>query len=431
MILRNLAYISTLSILYMLPISIKCQLYETAILAYSENELTTNYKLIHSTWLAFEDISYISPLPYITSNGKRKIELRNIEKSKTDFQFLEGMLNLKYPILMGRSSSKGFLRRTRLNIIYKPNFRMYINPTASNSVTPTNQEIGLSLDLNLYEKNSGKYWKDCKRYNEYFRSTKSRDTVTCDSNIKQPRKLLDSIGNSFFVNLYIQSAHYSNGQTNGSFYYENNKYRNDYSKGDFSTNYIKGTISIGNYYYSIQNDPKINTHLMWQLGLSYQHDGDWPGGYTDSLIGSYGKERIQLKFDFRNGPMLSNNIFQKRAPTHTIKYHSERGDKLNVNRLIEHHFYVKTTLITDKLYNFKPNLENQSSQFRMNFEFVYEACYYRFRSINFFAKYYFGRDYLNIRFDDIVHIAMIGITATPFKYRQPFWQTKDAYYPDK
>ncbi|MFN8332209.1 MAG: hypothetical protein U0T81_13510 [Saprospiraceae bacterium] len=49
------------------------------------------------------------------------------------------------------------------------------------------------------------------------------------------------------MNFNISAAHYSNGQENGFFYQVNNDKRNDYQKGDFSTNYLRFTLVYGQH----------------------------------------------------------------------------------------------------------------------------------------------------------------------------------------
>ena len=93
-----------------------------------------------------------------------------------------------------------------------------------------------------------------------------------------------------------------------------------------------------------------------------------------------------------------------------------------VNKTVEHHLYFKTSVIIDNLDNFTPNIKNDSGKYRLNFEVFYELNYYRWRTLSLFAKYYFGRDYINIKYDDIVHVVMIGLVANFNKYRAPLWK---------
>ncbi|MFN8280757.1 MAG: hypothetical protein U0V49_10780 [Saprospiraceae bacterium] len=366
-------------------------------LVYSEKDHPNDYNIIRSSWIAFEDPSYLAPVPLVIPYKPRRIELREFEKSISSFQLMEAKLNLKYTIASGRESSKGMLRRVRGTINYAPNFRMYMNGNASNPLTPTNQDIGIGVDMNIFANNLGYIWND-----------RNRQLLT-EGSLKTMN----------FWNFNISAAHYSNGQENGFFYQVNNDKRNDYQKGDFSTNYLRFTLVYGQHIVKDRQKGATNDQ-MWQIGLGYQNDGKAVGGFTHEQIRSYGKSRLSFKLDYRFGPKKTFCIF------HNGPGFSKRvivnNETVMVNKTVEHHLYFKTSVIIDNLDNFTPNIKNDSGKYRLNFEVFYELNYYRWRTLSLFAKYYFGRDYINIKYDDIVHVVMIGLVANFNKYRAPLWK---------
>lgn len=374
--------------------------------AYDENDVLSIYSIIQTSFLSFDDPTYLAPVPYITSTKKRRIELRENEKSITNLQFLEANINLRYIIASGRESSKGFYRRMRGTIDYHPLFRMYLNAKNSNPTTPSNQDIGLGYDLNLFNSSL-----------EGKRKWLFKDGVRHDRIVPVPEARVK------LVNLYVSAAHYSNGQEHGVYYVlDSLNNRNDYRQGDFSTNYVRIMLTYGLYNYSINNtNIKKHFHKMFQAGLGLQRDGKFPGGFTKEQNKKYGKLRCLFKFDYRFGPKATFSPFDFRGSATKINYVTGTGSKIQVNRLIDNHILIKSSYIIGNLQEFTPNILNDNSKYRWNLEIIYEAVYYRWRNLGLFAKYYVGRDYLNIRYDDIVHIGMIGFTASFKKYRPAMW----------
>ena len=383
--------------------------------AYEETDTFSFYKIINYSWIAFEDPSYISGLPIIIPIAERRIKLIDGEgEHNMPFNLCEAKVNLKYPIARGRESGWGIWRRMRATLNYTPNFRM--NLDGSKPLTPTNQEIGLGGDVNIYASDLVPFLKDKIRHNNNFNFERTKDVS--------------------FVNFNITAAHYSNGQLPGFYYSVNGEKRNDYKKGDFSTNYLRFTLIYGKYYNDINKlkiiyDPNLapssngkRNHSMWQIGVSYQKDGNWPGGFTREQIHNYGKDRISIKYDHRFGPRHVYNIFGKPI---LKNYHNCNGEKIRIYRIIDHHVLIKGSYILGNLDDFTPYLKSSvDNKYRFNFEAIWESVYYRYRTIGFFMKYYYGRDYINIRFDDIVHVYMVGITASLNKYRAPYWTTSDS-----
>lgn len=50
-------------------------------LVYSEKDHPNDYNIIRSSWIAFEDPSYLAPVPLVIPYKPRRIELREFEKA--------------------------------------------------------------------------------------------------------------------------------------------------------------------------------------------------------------------------------------------------------------------------------------------------------------------------------------------------------------
>ena len=141
------------------------------------------------------------------------------------------------------------------------------------------------------------------------------------------------------------------------------------------------------------------------LNLSLGYRLDWGASnlliYSDEQKGRYGKQRLEYSLDY-----------------HT-KLLSVREDIY-----YQLHFKLKGEVITDNLNEFKPNLNN-SNKYRSGIHLFSELRPLRYRSIGFMLHGYYGRDYLNIRYDDIVVSIQAGITFSLQKYYPMGWRIKN------
>lgn len=326
----------------------------------------TVYHMLQKSWVANQDPSYLSILPYVTSISDRRIALREGEGATSNNYLMEANLNLSFPLFYGRNFGEQSYKRNRITFDYNGTFRMTLDD--SKPLTPGNNKVGFSWYLSLYN-----------NYTGWFTGPEQTDE----------NQMLDSKSDNLkFLNFLFRVHHYSNGQPSGFYYFpdddDTSNFRNSYLDGDFSTNYIYLEFTKGTYLKSLGS-----LHL---LSLGYRYDfGDDSStlAYSREQEGTYGRHRLLLKYDYR----------------------TER-----FNKDFEHHTRLNVTYIMDNLDLFVPNLSDDNKKYRLGIRGLYELAPKNHRTIGYFVSIYYGRDYLNIRYDDIVFSAQAGITLSLSKF---------------
>lgn len=322
---------------------------------------------IHQSWLAIQDPSTAS----ILGNGVVPLEERSVPmrdgEGRDQLYLLEAKLNLSYPLINGRKEyGSGMRKLNRFNFDYGVNFRMLYD--TSSPVTPPSQKVGLSWIVNIWN-NYNQFWFD-----EWGVSS---DDI---------RYGLNNQKGLHFANLKFQAHHYSNGQSENSKYVDSitGETRNNYVNGDFSTNYfsVEGIYGI----YSVRNK---NLH---QIGVKYRRDVGTDDGlfaYFKEQENSYGRHRLKFTYDHRSSP----------------------------RPCVPYHIRFEGDYIADKdLSNFNPNL-NREGEYRWSALAMFELTPKFHRAVGYFVSAYYGRDYLNIRYDDIVFVVRAGLTLNLENYR--------------
>lgn len=209
------------------------------------------------------------------------------------------------------------------------------------------------------------------------------------------------------LNFTLIAMHYSNGQPEGVFRSIDSA-RNDYIKGDFSTNLIQPSLTY-NYY--------NRKRQLFSANLGYQYDATWfgPFYYIDEQIGRYGRHRALGYFQFRSGPK-KNPFF-----AHTKKVRGRDGKDYKIHRLWEYRLRWEWEYILDDLSTFK-----RSKDYRFNWHLYLEGQPMRSRTLGYFVHLYRGRDYFNIRYDDIVQFFQFGFTFTINRYLNPRFHPDEA-----
>ncbi len=346
---------------------------------YSLDRDTSVYFLIRDFWKATDNLSYLT-FPVVKSINDRKIDLVERE-GKNGYKF-ETNINIRFPILQPRINSVTLAKISRITLDYGTNFRM--TGDESSPLTPISQEVGLGVDLQVWN-NKTKPWKHL-----FERTT--------------------GVGNSAetikSLSFNIQAHHFSNGQPEGVFLYtaDSTKRRNDYRQGDFSTNFVK----ISALYQILSEQNNLYSFKAWS-----RFDGDFFGfEFTPDQQYRYGQNRVGFAFDFYSKP-------HQRKKTQLWE---QDGVKYIIKRLHTFHVQISTETILGKLHLFEPNLSNNSNQFRTNLNVILHYQPLSSRSIGFILKAYTGRDYLNIRYDDIIWTVQGGISVSldqhyPFRWK--------------
>lgn len=341
---------------------------------------TTVYHLIQRSWIANQEPSYASVLPFVPSIRERRVPLRQGEGLNTDFSLLEANLNLSFPLFFGTyrnrekkdGSLSAFHKRHRITFDYNGNFRMSLDE--SKPIFPGNNKVGFTWYWNLFNTQTG--WI----YNDQFDNQE----------ISKIKKRLT------FLNALFRFHHYSNGQARDFFYQEDagdiSTRRNNYQSGDFSTNYLYWEATFGWY--------NIEQKSLHQVSLGYRSDFGTEDGalaFSRQQIRSYGKKRLLLNYDHRTSKSSNNMQF---------------------------HFRGEFGYVLGNLDAFVPNLldsdgNTDSGKYRFNMRGLFELAPDNHRTVGYFVSVYYGRDYLNIRYDDIVFTTQIGVTLSLDKFFMP------------
>lgn len=330
------------------------------------------YYVIQRAWIANQDVSYASLSPYIVSVGNRRIPLREGENKSSNFYLLEAKFDLRFPLSKDQFTDSPIKKRIRWTFDYIGNFRM--TNDKSHPLTPGSHSVGFGVNINLFNNYTGVI--SSNEDSNY--SQQSINSKPINENIK-------------FINFLFNIHHYSNGQPSGYYYtpdinYLNEK-RNDYLSGDFSTNYIYLEFTKGTFNKRLGSIHQLSLGTRIDIGTE-----ESLFAYSKEQENSYGRNRLLLKYDYR----------------------TERFGKD-----YEHHLRFSFEHILGNLSRFQPNLINDSKKYRSSLKALYEFAPKTHKSIGYFIASYYGRDYLNIRFDDIVFSMQAGITISLDKYFTP------------
>lgn len=188
----------------------------------------------------------------------------------------------------------------------------------------------------------------------------------------------------------FQLHHYSNGQAD-SFFIEGPVQRNNYRSGDFSTNYWRGLLHIAHV------GPK--TVLAGSVG--YQEDVDLGGplARNKELYHYYGEQRVLASLQLTRKPRLVTATYLNRSTT------EEDVVKAEVRR--QWMFRSEVEYITKGVSRFPG-----SDKYRLGWHNYFTYMPSLTNEVGFLLHAYVGRDYLNIRFDDVVFVGEAGLFFT-------------------
>ena len=346
---------------------------------------TSAFSMIREIWKTNQGFSYIT-FPIVQSIGDRRIDLQQKE-GKQGYKF-EANLNFRLPLFKPNENTCGFMRISRFTLDYHSNFRMTAD--SSSPLTPPTQEVGLGYDINI--------WNNKQRaFSRLFK----------DDTFKES----SAVGAIKSFSLTLQAHHYSNGQPPGFFIYtsDSSEVRNDYSRGDFSTNFIK----VSGLYNILT--PKNN---LWSFTTWGRFDGRFYGfEFTPDQQYRFGQNRVGLSIDFLSKPQMRNKT----------KTWIQDGKQLSIKKAFVFQARLSIETIIGKLHLFDANLTSTNNTYRTNINLDLRYLPLNSSSLSLFTKFYIGRDYLNIRYDDIIWTSQIGISVPLNSYRIPRWDSKESF----
>lgn len=299
--------------------------------------------------LRFHDPIMYLAFPYIKSATGRSIPLTEGEGSNGFL--LEGNFAYRFVVHQGKFYSYPFFQRMRFT------FDVGLMPRLTNDFSapllPMSARFGLGLDYLLTSLEALK---------------REHSTIAWTT---------------------LQLHHYSNGQSD-SFFIDNPIVRNNYTGGDFSTNYFRGMLNLA------VNSDRGNT-ITTSLGYQHELDLGGPLVLSPQLKGYYGIQRLLFGLQWTQKPQLF---------TTTYKHKGTAGDEDEVTIQKRRQIMIRT--------EFEYILDDLSLWTATNKQRWGAHAYFTYmpsvaNEVGLMAHAFYGRDYLNIRFDDVVFIGEIGV----------------------
>ena len=286
--------------------------------------------------------------PYVQNIAERRVPLQEGE-GKNGY-LLEGNMAYRFVIHQGKYYSYPLLQRTRLT--FDAGLTVRLTNDYSEPLLPMSARFGLGLDVLL-------------------------------SRLDQLKKDKAAI-----VWTTLQLHHYSNGQSD-SFFIENPVRRNNYKGGDFSTNYIRAMLNVA------FNSEQKN---IITASIGYQNEVDLGGPLVLSkeLNGYYGLRRLLVGVQWAQKPRLVSVNVRNRA--------TKEEDVISLPK--RRQFLVRTELeyILDDVSQF---IGDNPQRLGAHAYVTYMPSVTN--EVGFMIHGFYGRDYLNIRFDDVVFVGEIGV----------------------
>jgi hypothetical protein len=107
--------------------------------------------------------------------------------------------------------------------------------------------------------------------------------------------------------------------------------------------------------------------------------------------------------------------------------YKQNGKTYLVDRAYQSLWRLEVTGILCDVDNFRPNLEkwNGKDKYRTSVRAYYQFNPLNHRSIGYMIMLYYGRDYLNIRYDNIIVSAQVGFSIALDKYFPTTYHTNE------
>lgn len=298
--------------------------------------------------LRYHDPVMYLAFPVIKPIGERKLPLVDGE-GKSGY-LAEGNFAYRFIIYKGKYYTYPLFQRMRLT------FDVSLTPRLTNDnsapLLPSNNKFGFGLDFLL-------------------------------SNLQQLKK-----ENAGLVWTTFQVHHYSNGQAD-SFYIPGPVSRNNYRNGDFSTNYFRAMVNAGK---------SAQQKSIFTGAVGYQKEIDIGGPLVKNkeLKNYYGDQRLLMQLQWTQKPKLLS--------VHSQNYATPEADTIELQK--RRQFSIRTELeyILGNLSNY-PGEQKKRVGWHMYFTVMPSVA----NEVGFLLHTFIGRDYLNIRFDDIVFIGALGV----------------------
>lgn len=370
--------------------------------AYGALESHRFYDGLNQMIVGDQPINYLAAFPKFNPLD-RPVELEDGEGQKG--YFLEGNLDFHFNIYRGRIRDHRFWQTFRTSIRYAPTIRLSRDDD-SKPVMPISNKIGLRFDKGIWHS---------------YSLRKDIDLDDLDTLKFEP-----SSGERIqYLYATVNAAHYSNGMKSGSYIDDTSVIRNDYSKGNFSTNYVNLSLS----YSCLKDDRLISASLGYQREFGY----DGVAEYTAEQIYRYGYNRLLSTAQIRfrpfavKNPLARNKGPRKKGKEYFMWYDYHKDTMIRIKRMAEVRIRYEGEYILDS----KDSLflyDRGSNYYKFSAHLYVEYNPWKWRTVGLFIHGFYGRDYLNIRYDDPVYSVMAGISLDFKKFIPPFMKTEKFQY---
>lgn len=348
---------------YFLPGENKAETLDLWEAAYQTEEGYSKYAYAHMMHRALRDPMYLSPLPVFL--------YPNSPYSNADYydtNILEGNFSMPFNIMQGREDQVRFLRTYSVSVL--PEFTWRISTEDSAPLFPLNTRVGLA-------------------FNKSFLDKKDRDTKW---NYEEKDFDLDAAGMFRTTTASFILTHFSNGQDEGATLTDTDGSRMpDFFSGNFSVNSLQARVMRNTLHSSFRQvswGGSVQVHIP---GFDYEMDQVRRYGYVKLGGTVFVKSKPRKRF-----------LFSRRL------HHSENGGSIRTPALKQTTVRLDLDFVPDRISDFEGYDGNPFRRGSVRLRLIDDPTYNR--SIGWFAQLYYGRDYLNIRYNLITFSAMFGLT---------------------
>ncbi|MBK9175270.1 MAG: hypothetical protein IPM46_02810 [Flavobacteriales bacterium] len=394
-------------------------------------------ELMINTYMAERPPSYVVPMPAEAAvqshNGPAPLQEGEGRRGYT----FEANVDLFFPFASGRNSTRLFGSGFRAGVLFNNTIRMAND--FSHPVLPGNWRIGFAGELPIAYRGFGAAMRAIDDEASAMKAAHDRalDSLQADTaqharqglfgmmdSVKnaermeyQSRRLAlrreaiedlvnDTWRNSRFLYGTWQLAHYSNGQDD-AFFTDSVLRRANYSGGDFSTNYVIARLHHA-WRFPTHDQVIVSGGARIDFGI-----GDLIGFSTEQER-SYGRLRLLAQGVWRSRPVWLGTRIHKRL--------EHKGCYYTLKELFEVRSRVELEWIAGdmNLYPHQDRLQRGSVHLWL------ELIPLRSYTAGLFVHLYHGRDYLNIRYDRVVNLLMVGVSFAAPKYLPARWNPAGA-----
>lgn len=390
---------------------------------------TTMNALMRNIYIGDRPSGYIALIDERTIHENKALPLQYGEGAR-GYRF-EANTDLFFVLSSGRHEPRFLVGGHRTGVYFNNTVRMTRDP--SSPLLPGNWKIGLAgeipLHLSHFRNKKAAYDSlvDVRRTqikeaadstleirflrkDEYLVLLKRRNGEVAAANARS--------SNALFLKWHL--FHYSNGQDTG-FYDNASVLRNDYNSGDFSTNCFTVEAVYARRY---NVDTTTTGSNLITLGAGFRRD---LGAHEGTLAFSreqefaYGRARLIGHAQWRSKPFWLRA--GKWPRLYVVRRHQDPGSHIDCrsHRLGEYAEFrarVEVEGIVDRDLGLYPG----EDKYRWGTHLWLELNTMRSYATGFFVHAYYGRDYLNIRYDRAVSLIMAGLSFHIYKYVPFGWR---------